>query len=461
MIFLLMVLVIMVFAVLWNVDLHKILHLKSRVQNAGDSAALMAARWQGITLNVIGDLNIMQAVAISDDDAFALSAITNIQARLCYVGPMIGLEASQQAAKNNGMYRNEDFDTLMTRHATAVRDDYPHQTDSSGEMLFPEPYEGCWAEYSAMLQTVANNGVAAGPDNASFYSDGIGGHTLLDTSFYDAVAGQYWCWFYHGNYALLEDYTSFRSWPPLPPIGNRVYMNSEIYGLSLETQETSLSSLASDPDSFFVFLNEISDERGTGYISTNSMATNASWYCYNSDSWDSWTVMNTEAPDYFPLTGSLKEQYNYMGCDTVCRVAAPGMTLLTPDQDAPTVKWSAAAKPFGSLNDNERPNAYSLVLPAFYQVAMIPVDASSLSGGGSYNIEWREHIEGHLPTYLSGGPLRLEPGCYYCNQLTRLRWESSAFRRAGRDWLSDYSYKCIIPPSPGGSHRTGGSRRGH
>ena len=28
---------------------------KNRIQNAGDAAALMAARWQGVTLNLIGD----------------------------------------------------------------------------------------------------------------------------------------------------------------------------------------------------------------------------------------------------------------------------------------------------------------------------------------------------------------------------------------------------------------------
>ena len=64
MIFIVMVVVILSFVVLWNIDLHKVIYVKSLSQNAGDSAALAGARWQAITLNLIGDLNVMQAVAL-------------------------------------------------------------------------------------------------------------------------------------------------------------------------------------------------------------------------------------------------------------------------------------------------------------------------------------------------------------------------------------------------------------
>ena len=115
--FLLMTLVILTFIVLWNFDLHKILRVKGITQNGGDSAALMAARWQGITLNLIGDLNIMHALALTSGDADAAADITNIQARLCFVGPMIAFMASQQAAKNNGIYRNPEYDEVIHEHA--------------------------------------------------------------------------------------------------------------------------------------------------------------------------------------------------------------------------------------------------------------------------------------------------------------------------------------------------------
>ena len=55
-VFLLMALTILMFALLWNIDLHRLVAGKSHAQNAGDSAALAAARWQGESLNLIGEL---------------------------------------------------------------------------------------------------------------------------------------------------------------------------------------------------------------------------------------------------------------------------------------------------------------------------------------------------------------------------------------------------------------------
>ncbi|MFU8779712.1 MAG: pilus assembly protein TadG-related protein [Kiritimatiellia bacterium] len=460
-IFLLMVMVILVFAVLWNVDIHKIIALKSRSQHAGDAAALMAARWQGITLNIIGDLNIMQAVAISEEDAYALAAITNIQKRLCFTGPLIALEASQQAAKNNGIYANPAFSSRLRAHAQRVREEYPHRTDDSGNMLFPEPYPGAWQEYAAMLDSVANNGVAAGPDNAHFYSDIAGAHTLLDQSFYDAVASSYWCWFFFHDYSLLENYVNYQSWPPLPPIENRQYENAEIFGLWLNSQRTQLATMTTGPDAFRNLINTLAADRNLGEVTTNTMAANAAWFVYDPGRWGAWETMNTAGADRFPLTGSLKDQYNYLGADAVCRIMAEGSTMLTPDQTAPEVIWTAAAKPFGSLNNGERPNRYHLVLPAFHEVALIPVDSATGSGGGAYDIAWRDHIETHLEPYLARGTDALERNCYYCQQLTRIKWESPQFRQRGIQWLSVNSHLCVLPPSGPGPGRGGGTRRGH
>jgi len=107
MIFLIMVLVILVFVVLWNTDLERILRVKSLAQDGGDAAALMAARWQGISLNLVGDLNILQALAVAADDQDAVGAISNLQTRICFTGPMIGLIAGcqeQQYLRNLRVY---------------------------------------------------------------------------------------------------------------------------------------------------------------------------------------------------------------------------------------------------------------------------------------------------------------------------------------------------------------------
>lgn len=459
MIFMLMALVIMVFAVMWNVDVHKILHLKSMTQNAGDASALMAARWQGITLNLVGDLNIMNAVAISEGDSYTSSAISNMQARLCYTGPMIAFAASQQAAKKNGMYRNTSFEKRLVSHIIAVQDDYQHMASPDGGMLFTEPYEGCWLEYSYMLETVLNAGIAAGPDNARFYTDRAGNHTLLNPYFYNAIAGANWCWFYRSDYDLLKDYSTFRDWDPLPSVPpNQQYMNSEIFGIGLTSEFTTLASFTDDTTAFQNQLNTLSSERGLGIITTNAMETNALWYCYDANIWSSWDAMNMDGADPFPLTGHVKDQFNYAGADAAIRISASGLTLMTSNQIPPTVTWSAAAKPFGHLNDTERPDAYNLVLPAFHEVALIPVDASSAPAGGSYDIEWRDHIENHLDTYISRGPgSGTEVGCYYCNQL--VTWENNSFRQTGVSWLSTNSYLCILPGY--GGRNGGGTSRGH
>ena len=99
--FLLMALTVLVFILLLNIDLHRIIQRKDQAQNAGDAAALAAARWQGTTLNLIGELNLMHALALATPvpDEAAISAITNMQARLSFTGPLTGLYAAQLAAE--------------------------------------------------------------------------------------------------------------------------------------------------------------------------------------------------------------------------------------------------------------------------------------------------------------------------------------------------------------------------
>jgi hypothetical protein len=457
-VFFLMVLVILTFIVIWNFDLHKILHVKSVAQNGGDSAALMACRWQGITLNMIGDLNIMHALALSAGDTETPIAITNIQARLCFVGPMIGFMASQQAAKNNGIYRNTEFDDHLREHAEVVRNDYPRETGQDGEMLFPEPYEGCWEEYADMLDLIADEGVAAGPENAHFYGDHTGGHVLLNIGFYEAIASMNWCWFYNNAPGLLESYRNFFPcwWPPLPPIPRVEPINSEIYGLGLTKFRTQMEDLVD-----FETVSGLARGRELGAgLTTNGMQTVATWYCYGGG-WGDWEAIDPLGEDPFPISGTVRDEYNYAGADAAVRVETRA-DRLTPGARGMAITnritWSAAAKPFGSLNGTDRPTSYGIVLPAYHNVRLIPIDAASGSGGGGYNLDWRKHIEDHLPLYVEDGPAGL-PGCHYCNQLQT--WENSSFRQAGVDWLSQHSYQCIARGGGGGGGRGGGTRRGH
>lgn len=455
-IFFMMILVILVFVVLWNFDLHKILYVKSLTQNAGDAAAVMGSRWQGITLNLVGDLNIMHALAISMDDPETADAITNMQARLCFVGPMIAFAASQQAAKNNGIYSNDEFTQELRRHAAMVRNDYTEIVGPDGEMLFPEPYPDAWQEYADMLDAIASEGVAAGPDSVGYYGDFAGGHYLLMIDFYDAIAGRQWCWFYHNAPTLLEDYENFMPcwWDPLPDVPRREYANSEIFGLDLTRVTTALSGLTD-----YGTITDMADERGIDAPGTNAMDIAAPWYCYGG-SWGAWEAMSVTGDDPFPLSGPVRPQYDYAGADVAVRIETV-TGRLTPGPRGSVVSnaitWTAAAKPFGYLNEDDLPTLCSLVLPAFRESRLIPIDASSASAGGGYNLAWRRHIEDHLPEYMENGPS--SSSCWYCRQL--LTWENESFRESGVDWLAQYSYRCIVTSGGGGGGGDGGRRRGH
>ena len=463
MIFIVMIVVILISFALWNFDLHKVIYIKNISQNAGDSSALAGARWQAITLNLIGDLNVMQAVALTQGDTNEVMAINQLQARLCYVGPMVGLVAAQQAAKNNGIFNNSRFADRLRSHAEQVLK--YGDLGADGQMVFTEPYSNAWVEYSAMIQSVVDGGVAVGPDNARLYTDYTGDHILLMQEFYDAVAGTDWCWFHHYAPDLLETYVNFQSWPPLPEvIKTPDPINSEYFGLGLTIQH-----MITDVRVINV-MNQLKEERGiTGpSLGTNLVSNLAKWYCFDSSLWGTWDAISPFGEKSFPAAGPVKAQYDYAGADAVTRVLAESPRL-TPGAGANKITWTAAAKPFGYLTadgNSIRPNTYGIVLPAFRDVRLIPIDASSAPEGGAFNLDWRDHIEMHLPGYTDESGIyhpgymatgETVPGCWYCLQL--VMWESPIFRQTGIDWLKENSDSCQSYVGPGG--HGGGSRRGH
>jgi hypothetical protein len=461
MIFLLMICVILALVVLWNFDLHKIITVKLRAQDGGDAAALAAARWQGITLNLVGHLNVLQAVAISDGlargqtDFPEAQAIADLAARLCYVGPVTALAAAQLGAKNNGVYNNSAYAQLVASHGAYVTSQYPDQFPVQPYTNAPSP-PTAWDDYGTMLAAVAGQGIAALPDNTRFYVDYSGDHLLLNPSFYDAVGSSDWCWFFHHAYSTLQNYTGYQDWPPLPIIRDPEPMNSEFFGLGL-MRLAYLDSLpmiargtdAGDVDAVIALMEQIAGSPITSGVSRVS----AQWYCYSPDRWSAWTGL---IPDGFPFRGTVRPEYDYIGADAAVRIETE-TDRVTPGAGRRWVTWSAAAKPFGFLEGPERPNRYGLVLPAFHDVRLIPVDTATGIGGGS-RPGWATHIHDHLPTYVSQGLPGTTPGCWYCEQLHT--WENASFRQTGIEWLASYSARCH-QPGGGGGGSSGGTRRGH
>ncbi len=457
-IFLVFALVIVAVVALWHVDLNTVLRLKSRTQNAGDAAALAAARWQGTTLNLIGDLNLLQALALSSGNTDAAEEIAALQARLRYMGPLVGLVAAQQAAKQNRIYSNPLFDAILFEHAEEVQ--YFYTDPGSG---FVEPWDGCWQIYAEILKNTAEEGLAAAPDNTRRYNDYYGYHTLLNPNFYDAVAGHNWCWFKWNDLDLLRFYSNYSYWPSLPPkTPTATPEDSEIFGLGLQT----ISSTLPGGSNMLSSLNSLVSERSldADNVTTAALDYVVTWTVYNPERWTAWEILSVS--NTFPtLPLEPLPCYDYAGADVVTRVIAE-VAGVTPRTGVNLVTWTAAAKPFGYLNTEfgrERPDSAELVLPAFHHVRLIPADSASGALDSAYDTAWREHIMTHLPVYMQDGLRRLDSNCWYCRQLEQ--WEDRSFRERGLDWLEERDeagalrHPCHVSGGPGG--QTGGSRRGH
>ncbi|MBO4288140.1 MAG: Tad domain-containing protein [Kiritimatiellae bacterium] len=462
-VFILMALVILAFLLLFQVDLHRIIQRKGQTRNAGDSAVLAAARWQGATLNLIGDLNLVHALALAAGSEEAAAAATNIQIRLAFTGPLAGLYAAQVLAKNNGMRVDAGMSQILRDHAATIRNLYA-ASNEDGEMYFPEPWPGAWNEYSDLLRLIADSGIAAGPDNMQTYTDPGAGHLLLTKDFYYAVMGHGWCWFKFHAPALLSSYNSFHDWPPLPDADRNDYWNAEVFPLHVHPSVRRMRMLFS-PDELAGYAQDAghADANATLLAATNLTERAEVWFFYNGTDWGEWKAIKPDGEDNFPITGPVREEYDTAGADAAIRVSAP-VTRLTPniaDGGGERVLWTAAAKPFGYLDTqtgkDKVTSAAGFVLPAFRNVRLVPIDAVSNADASSSDVEWVTHVRSHLKQYVQNGPSGAGGGCRYCSALAL--WENDLFRREGADWLEEYGGTCRRP-SHGPGHG-GGSRRGH
>ncbi len=464
-IFMALVTVMIAFAALFYFDVNKILHVKAVSRNAGDAAALAGARWQAITLNLAGSLNLAQALAITNDLSAGLpdspdgDAIADLRQRLLFAGPLFGFLASQQAAKNNGIFNQDEFEREIRDHITRVSDEYVR--------FFPEPFEAippfgnAWEEYADMLSLIEQHGVAVNAGWSYFRHYANSNHLLLDPAFYDAIAGRSWCWFFYNAYDELRDYRSWLDWDDLPPIEVDPPTNSEIFSLRLERVRVRdhIPTLPAGSDWAATFDNlraafdglEARDATdGTSHLRDFD----ATWAWYG-PGWSSWSG---HIPENFPWDGDLRPRYNYGGADAAIVVRAV-TERHTDFRGADTVDWTAGAKPFGHLGDQTPPTAYGLVLPAFSAVRLVPIDTTLSGGSGQLRPGWLEFILTLLPQYMAYGPSVLPPGNWYAQQL--LAWENPAFRQAGLEWLLDYSDSCDSPPPGPGGGGSGGSYHGH
>jgi len=503
--FLLIVMVIGLLVVLWNYDLHNIVSTKVRIDTAGDSAALSAARWQGITLNMIGELNLIQAAHICESfvDPEDLEDIKRVQAeaeeiallrsRLSLNGPLMGFVAAESAAFLN--LRQKDVLNRERKISSALMQ-RANQFISAGEYFsgIGEAYPGAWFEYGSLLASIAGNTMMVDSANTQYYHFFNGSHILLDPDFYAAIAAKHWCYFKRGSRrSLIDNYTSFEDWDPLPDSAHRTSINSEYFSLKLVKYNLRLRGFASGTKNSVTNYYGTASSNGTSggnqleqyyreeLTSTFGVGTpflpyvfdiNFSWHLFNVGQWmGKWPTSET-----FPFEEgvTVKDEYNYRGADAAvnCYINAenitPGIRI-----DSDWIYWAAAAKPFGYLQDPDSsgikrvPFYFGVVLPCFRHARLIHNALSSRSNGLRPGAD--EHFYKHLRVYMREGIEGIRGfDCWYCEQL--IEWEESSFREEGSQWLEDHQDginkgEICVPirmynGGGGGGHNSGGSTMG-
>ncbi len=483
-IFLMVVLVIGLLVVIWNFDLHRVITAKMRVRNAADSAALAAARWQGKALNMIGDLNLIQAALISlayadyveaygewvsngretsgepepefEDylDYGEYETLHELRSRVAYVGPLAAFAVAQQAALNNGAFHDPELAENLVIMAEEIRD-----------RVSRRPYDNAFDEYADLLEDLAANGVAV-----SSYSLRLRRHPLTDKKFYGAIAqavAGWWCDFYSYRH-LLGTYEGFDSWGKL----NTEFKYSDMLDLKLGKFRTGYRRYPDDTDGPR-FPNSAAFNEGDnpdefleellGYIGSSEVVeafgdpasidalydgdvNPVEWHVYDSSwakSWPRATYYNEETDDRggrFPIHSNIRPEFNYMGAEAGIGVSAIVGRGILASSGNPTVElaYKTKAKAFGFLNVEDPnlqtggalvpPHYFGFVFPAFEEVRLIHSDI----GDKVLEADFFRHVTEHLESYLESGTEACQRDCRYCQLL--VEWEDLD-REEGLAWL--------------------------
>lgn len=447
----------LLFLVLVNADVFLAIRGKGRLQNAGDAAALAAARWQGITLNALGALNLAQidiACKYADAPATAtnlLAGVQHLQERLVFAGPLAGLYAAQLAAKRNGVLPDPDMARLV-EDARAGAAAYIPATPS-----WPEKAQ----DYAEMLRGAVQDGVYAGCENARYYNYGAtGAHPLYDRAFYYAVDGEDWCWFFLRDdmMALLQGFTG---WGEVPVDRAASPQNPEFFPVDVTARAGALQDVDPDRNGARIRQCVLDQARRAGCAHVTDAAfdragvltnrTDFVWYLYGSD-WRRWDEMHVGGEVRLPLRSDVQPRYDIFGASAAARVTATLKPVTPGVADRPNV-WTAAAKPFGEIDGATvtLDGTFPLVTPAFTAVRLIPLAGASDPRLNMAEGAWVVHTRDHVQACAEG---HFAAGCTYCATLRT--WHDPAFRSRGVQWLSANSAQCRRPTdgtAPGGGTR--------
>lgn len=457
----------LVFLALVSVDTFLASHRKNRLQNAGDAAALAAARWQGITLNALGALNLakIEALCAAGDPNFnpvqhraakeTCTRITALQQRLAFAGPLMGFYAAQRAASKNGIETPDpDMEALVSESLSRV-------AMIPGTELWPFKA----LDYATMLRGATADGVFVGADNAQYFNFAISAnHPLYNKAFYAAVDSSDWCWFYlhRWMYDFLKNY---KEWNNIPDGVAGSPENAELFGVDITTANCSLQDISAHWSEKAVIdaVLELAQRNGCTGVTEFSLRQckvindeSLAWVVYNGE-WHKWNRLHRSDEARLPIVSDVKDKFNVQGAFAATRVHQY-LDPLTPSVGRRRNMWTAAAKPFGSIDEHTVTwdGEFPLVTPAFTDVRLVMLAAFSESRMGMADRQWVNHTRDHIEPPNS---VKHVAGCSYCAILKK--WENPDFRRAGAEWIEKHGDEQCRRPTGGGSMPKGGTRLAH
>ena len=208
-IFILIILLLLVFS---GFDVYNAIRSKFKIETAQESAAIAGATWQRDSLNLIGEINLIKACSIllEDDSNWVIplpklpsqnsplynltkalrdrifqsrvDILTEMQTRISFIGPLIGLAAAQQAAKANGIAAIGDLDHYIESLRTSSR----YREEFGGAKTYINKY--AWKEpYIGMIENISRNGIAVYPNSVASTSPYTSPELLRSPYFYQAI----------------------------------------------------------------------------------------------------------------------------------------------------------------------------------------------------------------------------------------------------------------------------------
>ena len=404
-----------------NVDVFTSSRSKIRLQNAADASALALARWQGVTLNLIGDLNLAHLAAVSQSQTNAIAGIVELQQRLAFIGPTIGFKAANDVAKENGVPVSQG----MTRAVRMLAD-----------------FTG--GGYRQMLNVVLHDGIRAGVDNVKVVQNG----PLANQRFYDAVRANDFralcLWFNGGAHSLPNVGTA------APALEELLDGSEALFG-NVGVGWDSGQFYASHIPNFIALARDcgLDDQITAAGLTTNaSLFVKRGWCIYSESDW-------RDPPDEFsisrfPWLAPLRPVHSLMGGSCTIRVeGSVGLASLTAQTNY--ISAQAAAKTFGGVNGQRVIDiAPRIVLPSFAFARLVPF---GFGANGRYGWANARNVNG-FPRSNTGGTAEYQRLLDYYN--------SDEFRNAAEKWYSNHGHSDAdgCRPPGHGTERGGGAPYG-